>query len=103
MPEMVAAYIRMCAEQEMPARTNAPGDEADAGVGEIYEVQVVDMFGGVFLLSVYALLMPSHGRHLRRRGPARSSRQQIGVGVDLAGLDALRAVEPDRRDQDTGA
>jgi hypothetical protein len=41
MPDMVVAYIRMCAEQEMPAR---PRSER-AQVEEVYEIQVVDMFG----------------------------------------------------------
>ncbi|KAJ7788156.1 hypothetical protein B0H14DRAFT_3504535 [Mycena olivaceomarginata] len=40
MPDMVAAYIRMCAEQEMPAR---PCLER-AQVEEVYEIQMVDMF-----------------------------------------------------------
>ncbi|KAF8137980.1 hypothetical protein K438DRAFT_1996564 [Mycena galopus ATCC 62051] len=41
MPEMVSAYIRMCAEPEMPAR---PRSEQDGTSEEIYEIQVVDMF-----------------------------------------------------------
>jgi hypothetical protein len=41
MPEMVSAYIRLCAEGEMPARLRAEADEEE----EIYGVQVVDMFG----------------------------------------------------------
>ncbi|KAJ7840481.1 hypothetical protein B0H14DRAFT_2587381 [Mycena olivaceomarginata] len=40
MPDMVSAYIRMCAEQEMPSR---PRSE-NARVDEVYEIQVVDMF-----------------------------------------------------------
>ncbi|KAJ7512593.1 hypothetical protein B0H11DRAFT_1699088 [Mycena galericulata] len=44
MPAMVTAYIRYCAEQEMPTRAqDAPRAEATT-VEEIYEVQVVDMF-----------------------------------------------------------
>ncbi|KAJ7445131.1 hypothetical protein B0H11DRAFT_1746932 [Mycena galericulata] len=44
MPAMVTAYIRYCAEQEMPTRAqDAPRAEANT-VEEIYEVQVVDMF-----------------------------------------------------------
>jgi hypothetical protein len=42
MPEMVSAYIRMCAEAEMPAR---PRSESRVTVEEVYEIQVVDMFG----------------------------------------------------------
>ncbi|KAJ7857422.1 hypothetical protein B0H14DRAFT_3085219 [Mycena olivaceomarginata] len=38
MPEMVSAYIRMCAEAEMPVRQNT------VTVEELYEIQVVDMF-----------------------------------------------------------
>ncbi|KAF8162026.1 hypothetical protein K438DRAFT_1985345, partial [Mycena galopus ATCC 62051] len=42
MPAMVAAYMRMCAEPEMPAR---PCDQGTATTeDEIYEIQVVDMF-----------------------------------------------------------
>ncbi|KAJ7802755.1 hypothetical protein B0H14DRAFT_3488167 [Mycena olivaceomarginata] len=41
MPEMVSAYIRMCAESEMPAR---PRSESRVTVEEVYEIQVVDMF-----------------------------------------------------------
>ncbi|KAJ7880728.1 hypothetical protein B0H14DRAFT_3434278 [Mycena olivaceomarginata] len=41
MPEMVSAYIRMCAEAEMPAR---PCSESRVTVEEVYEIQVVDMF-----------------------------------------------------------
>ncbi|KAF8177173.1 hypothetical protein K438DRAFT_1978815 [Mycena galopus ATCC 62051] len=40
MPEMVSAYICMCAEPEMPAHPRSEDDSA----GEIYEIQVVDMF-----------------------------------------------------------
>ncbi|KAJ7859641.1 hypothetical protein B0H14DRAFT_2577071 [Mycena olivaceomarginata] len=40
MPDMVSAYIRMCAEQEVPSR---PRSE-NARVDEVYEIQVVDMF-----------------------------------------------------------
>ncbi|KAJ6600447.1 hypothetical protein DFH09DRAFT_901486 [Mycena vulgaris] len=44
MPEMVTAYIRYCAEQEMPTRAqNAPRAEATT-MEEVYEIQVVDMF-----------------------------------------------------------
>ncbi|KAJ7687992.1 hypothetical protein B0H14DRAFT_3101286 [Mycena olivaceomarginata] len=41
MPEIVSAYIRMCAELEMPARPHSDDDQGE----EIYEIQVVDMFG----------------------------------------------------------
>ncbi|KAJ7703400.1 hypothetical protein B0H14DRAFT_3526949 [Mycena olivaceomarginata] len=40
MPDMVSAYIHMCAEQEMPARPHLER----AQVEEVYEIQVVDMF-----------------------------------------------------------
>lgn len=44
MPEIVAAYIRMCAEGELPARASSEEPRV-ATMEEIYEVQVVDMFG----------------------------------------------------------
>jgi hypothetical protein len=44
MPEIVSAYIRMCAELEMPARPRSDDDQEE----EIYEIQVVDMFGRFF-------------------------------------------------------
>ena len=48
MPWMVSAYIRYCAEQEMPTR---PRDTPQAGppmVDEVYEITVVHMFGAGF-------------------------------------------------------
>ncbi|KAF8187338.1 hypothetical protein K438DRAFT_1764945 [Mycena galopus ATCC 62051] len=47
MPAMVSAYMRMCAEPEMPARPREQGPEATQRPEEVYEVQVVDMFGEV--------------------------------------------------------
>ncbi|KAJ7321900.1 hypothetical protein DFH08DRAFT_1030550 [Mycena albidolilacea] len=40
MPDMVSAYIHMCAEQEMPSRPRSENTRMD----EVYEIQVVDMF-----------------------------------------------------------
>lgn len=46
MPDMVTAYIRYCAEQEMPARPRADDDDSERPrVVEVYDIQVVDMFG----------------------------------------------------------
>ncbi|KAF7353148.1 hypothetical protein MSAN_01502300 [Mycena sanguinolenta] len=42
MSDMLSAYIRMCAEPEMPAQ---PRGDDDAEVEELYEIQVVDIFG----------------------------------------------------------
>ncbi|KAJ7462181.1 hypothetical protein B0H11DRAFT_1735562 [Mycena galericulata] len=44
MPEMVTAYIRYCAEQEMPTRAQEPLRPQANAVEEIYDIQVVDMF-----------------------------------------------------------
>ncbi|KAJ7814778.1 hypothetical protein B0H14DRAFT_3476791 [Mycena olivaceomarginata] len=41
MPEMVSAYIRMCAEPEMPAR---PRSDDDAAMDDVYRIHVIDMF-----------------------------------------------------------
>jgi hypothetical protein len=41
---MVAAYIRMCAEPEMPARPRGEGEGTPA-VEEVYRIHVIDMFG----------------------------------------------------------
>ncbi|KAJ7860599.1 hypothetical protein B0H14DRAFT_2576570 [Mycena olivaceomarginata] len=40
MPDIVSAYIRMCAEQEMPLWPRSENARMD----EVYEIQVVDMF-----------------------------------------------------------
>jgi hypothetical protein len=51
MPEMVLAYICMCAEPEMPARPRSEEDEVE----EMYEIQVVDMFGKCFTARLIGL------------------------------------------------
>ncbi|KAJ7795486.1 hypothetical protein B0H14DRAFT_2620904 [Mycena olivaceomarginata] len=44
MPEMVAAYIRYCAEQEMPARPRDAPQPGPPTLEEVYKITVVDMF-----------------------------------------------------------
>ncbi|KAJ7238535.1 hypothetical protein B0H12DRAFT_1075290 [Mycena haematopus] len=47
MPEMVAAYIRMCAGEEIAARPRSEGEGSrprTPTVEEVYEIQVLDMF-----------------------------------------------------------
>ncbi|KAJ7831313.1 hypothetical protein B0H14DRAFT_2592757 [Mycena olivaceomarginata] len=44
MPEMVSAYIRYCAEQEMPACLQDTPQPGPPTVEEVYEITVVDMF-----------------------------------------------------------
>lgn len=48
MKEMVTAYIRYCAEQEMPTRPQEPPQSEATTVEEVYDIQVVDMFGPPF-------------------------------------------------------
>jgi hypothetical protein len=45
MPEMVSAYMRFCAEPEMSMRPQSAERARQATVEEIYEIEVVDMFG----------------------------------------------------------
>jgi hypothetical protein len=45
MPEMVSAYMRFCAEPEMSMRLQSAERAQQAAVEEIYEIDVVDMFG----------------------------------------------------------
>jgi hypothetical protein len=42
MPEMVSAYIYMCAEPEMPAR---PRSDDDVAMDDVYRIHVINMFG----------------------------------------------------------
>ncbi|KAJ7309178.1 hypothetical protein DFH08DRAFT_823603 [Mycena albidolilacea] len=79
MPEMVLAYICMCAEPEMPARPCSEEDEVE----EMYEIQVVDMFD------------------LHRRGQAGFPGERSSAGVDLGANDTVRPVEADRGHQDS--
>ncbi|KAJ7143092.1 hypothetical protein C8R43DRAFT_954234 [Mycena crocata] len=44
MPEMVKAYLRLCAEPEMPARPGAERNARAPTVDEVWELDVVDMF-----------------------------------------------------------
>jgi hypothetical protein len=45
MPEMVSVYMRFCAESEMSMRLQSAERAQQAVVEEIYEIDVVDMFG----------------------------------------------------------
>jgi hypothetical protein len=49
MPEMLSAYIRMCAESEMQAR---PRSDRDAAMDDVYCIHVVDMFGKFYIVTV---------------------------------------------------
>jgi hypothetical protein len=53
MPEMVAAYIRYCAEEEMPTRPRETPQPGPPAAEEVYEITVVDMFGA-FLCFLFA-------------------------------------------------
>jgi hypothetical protein len=55
MLEMVSAFIRYCAEQEMPACLQDKLQPGPPIVEEVYEMTVVDMFGAIFsFLFVFA-------------------------------------------------
>jgi hypothetical protein len=54
MPEMISAYIHMCAESELQAR---PTSDDDAVMDDVYRVHVVDMFGKLCDVMVRLRLM----------------------------------------------
>ncbi|KAJ7075097.1 hypothetical protein B0H15DRAFT_956756 [Mycena belliarum] len=83
MPELVSAYIRHCAEGEMPARPMS--DEVrEALAEEIYTIQVVDMFGKLFAQRiVYVLPILQNTRDVEvKLKPAGG----IGAALVLEGL-----------------
>lgn len=51
MKEMVTAYVRYCAEQEIPTRSQEPPQSEATTVEEVYDIQVVDMFGTPFYIT----------------------------------------------------
>lgn len=50
MPEMVAAYVQYCVEQEMPTRPQGVPRMEATTMEEVYDIQVVDMFGAFLYL-----------------------------------------------------
>ena len=45
MEDMVSAYIRRCTEEELGTKAHDPPATQQPTVEEVYDIQVVDMFG----------------------------------------------------------
>ncbi|KAJ7429411.1 hypothetical protein B0H11DRAFT_2409247 [Mycena galericulata] len=78
MPEMVTAYIRYCAEQELPTRASHSSCPLPNAVEEVYDIQVVDMFGA----------------YLGGGGKARPTRRRDSPCLDHGRVSSLHTLGP---------